>query len=285
MSDDTPTQSIAVSRGAGAAALEAHIAERKAHLAEAMTPEEAAPMSDRGTLAHAIRLARGSTDYGGGHRGEQLEAFQHGIATVVTVLERAAANLADGRDDDYLLRVVEGIGAGLLLPAPEHRLGFSVWGEPVGTQRPRFDPRSKRTYKDGKMASYLGVVIYAARAALAEAPGWPCTGETLYLVRLRIEVARPAGGTGPSFLSKCVPANGKPDVDNVAKLILDGMADAGVYPGDSLVFRLEVERYWAPIGDERSRVHVLVEAWPRATLQRNEKWHQRARERKERETP
>lgn len=59
----------------------------------------------------AINLARGCTDYGGGHRGAEREAFQHGILTVVSVLEAAAAG-----DNSYQLRVVETIGREL--PAP-----------------------------------------------------------------------------------------------------------------------------------------------------------------------
>jgi Holliday junction resolvase RusA-like endonuclease len=38
------------------------------------------------------------------------------------------------------------------------------------------------------------------------------------------------------------PRHGKPDLDNVAKLILDAMADAGVLPDDAQVSHLEVRR-------------------------------------------
>jgi len=37
-----------------------------------------------------VRLARGSLDYGGGHRSDgHLEAYHHGIQTVINVLEHA----------------------------------------------------------------------------------------------------------------------------------------------------------------------------------------------------
>lgn len=51
--------------------------------------ELAALRRDRERL---LNVARGCTDYAGGHSGEMYEAFQHGIATVVRALEAAAKN-------------------------------------------------------------------------------------------------------------------------------------------------------------------------------------------------
>jgi len=56
-------------------------------------------------MRRALDIARGCTDYGGGYSGKEYEAFQHGIATVATVLERALSG-----DDDMQLRVVEETG-------------------------------------------------------------------------------------------------------------------------------------------------------------------------------
>lgn len=45
------------------------------------------------TFTDAIRIARGCLDYGGGHHNDgQLEAFHHGIQTVINSLEAAAKN-------------------------------------------------------------------------------------------------------------------------------------------------------------------------------------------------
>lgn len=54
-----------------------------------------------------IALAKGCTDYGGGHSGECAEAFQHGIWTVGNALKRAREH---GGTPDLQLRVVESIG-------------------------------------------------------------------------------------------------------------------------------------------------------------------------------
>lgn len=41
----------------------------------------------------AVRIARGCTDYGGGHRSDgMMDAYQHGIQTVINALEAAERN-------------------------------------------------------------------------------------------------------------------------------------------------------------------------------------------------
>ena len=44
------------------------------------------------TFEDALRIARGCTDYGGGHRGnaEHYEIYQHGIQTVINALTEAS---------------------------------------------------------------------------------------------------------------------------------------------------------------------------------------------------
>jgi hypothetical protein len=66
---------------------------------------------DRVVSQRAINLARGCFDYQGGYDGDLLHAFHHGVGTVLTCLENAAAG-----DESYQLRVVDAIG--LELPAP-----------------------------------------------------------------------------------------------------------------------------------------------------------------------
>lgn len=49
----------------------------------------------------AVVMARGCTDYGGGYHGQEYQAFQDGIGTVVAVLER----WAEGEWDSQLAAV------------------------------------------------------------------------------------------------------------------------------------------------------------------------------------
>lgn len=54
----------------------------------------------------AVTLALGCNDFSGGHSGEMLDAFWHGIGTVVNVLRDAAAG-----GGSFALRSVEAVGA------------------------------------------------------------------------------------------------------------------------------------------------------------------------------
>jgi hypothetical protein len=58
------------------------------------------------TYLDAIRLAQGCHDYQGGHSGQQGEAFQDGVGTVVTVLKRAAVGPWDSQT-----KAVFGVGS------------------------------------------------------------------------------------------------------------------------------------------------------------------------------
>ena len=63
-------------------------------------------ITSRGSLDLAIQAARGAAgDYLGGHRGQELAAFQHGMGTIVAVLEA----LRD-RPDDYQTRMCVAMG-------------------------------------------------------------------------------------------------------------------------------------------------------------------------------
>jgi hypothetical protein len=63
-------------------------------------------ITSRGSLDIAIQAARGASgDYLGGYSGSELAAFQHGMGTIVTVLEA----LRD-RPDDYQTRMCVAMG-------------------------------------------------------------------------------------------------------------------------------------------------------------------------------
>lgn len=55
----------------------------------------------------ALRIAKGCFDYGGGHRGAELEIFHHGIQTVVNALEGAKRS----RLSDLQSQVLHSIGS------------------------------------------------------------------------------------------------------------------------------------------------------------------------------
>ena len=60
-------------------------------------PEPGEVQPPHRTFLDAIRLAQGCHDYSGGHSGQQGEAFQDGVGTVVAVLKKAAVGPWDSQ--------------------------------------------------------------------------------------------------------------------------------------------------------------------------------------------
>jgi Holliday junction resolvase RusA-like endonuclease len=126
---------------------------------------------------------------------------------------------------------------------------YSVEGDPVGKQRPRFS--RGRTYTPKKTVDYENLI--ASRALSAMCPALPV--ETPVAVFICINHAIPA-----SYSKKRKEAclNGlefpkKPDIDNVSKLYLDAM-NGIVYKDDVQVVKLRVSKRY----DTVASVHVLV---------------------------
>lgn len=129
-------------------------------------------------------------------------------------------------------------------------------GDPVGKGRPRFVRATGRTYTPKATQDYEARVASIARGAVYLAP--------LY-GPLRVEIdavcARPA--TRPASVDRDawnaghrIPRIGKPDVDNVAKAVLDGLVKGGLVADDTHVTRLTVARWYAARGEGP---HVVVE--------------------------
>jgi len=62
----------------------------------------------RGKVERLLNVARGCHDFGGGHHGDgMMDAYQHGIQTVINALEAAVKN----NPSDTQINVLEQIGA------------------------------------------------------------------------------------------------------------------------------------------------------------------------------
>ena len=117
-------------------------------------------------------------------------------------------------------------------------LTFSVPGEPVPQPRPRVSTRGgfARAYVPAKHP------VHAYRqslAAAAVAAGLSETGEPLNVV-IDAVFERPKSHVRKSGVRADAPRLPRPDVDNIAKAVLDALQD--VMGDDSLVARLVVEK-------------------------------------------
>jgi Holliday junction resolvase RusA-like endonuclease len=136
-------------------------------------------------------------------------------------------------------------------------LTFTVQGEPKGQPRPRAFARKMgaihvaRFYDSDvadawKRAVYLGIVQAAIRS------GWQLTQGPV-AVELRFAMPRPKSHSGAKGLKPSAPAYhaGKPDVDNLAKLLLDRITRSErIWRDDSQVVSLIVHKFYA-VGAEQ----------------------------------
>lgn len=133
---------------------------------------------------------------------------------------------------------------------------FTIPGSPVAKGRPRFARRGTfvATYTAKPTAAHERVVAACARLAFSA----PLTGS------LRLEVdSYHAIPKNLSKAAKQAAANGqtrparRPDVDNIAKLILDG-CNGIVYADDNQVVELQARKFYAAVPRTVVRVGEIV---------------------------
>jgi Holliday junction resolvase RusA-like endonuclease len=117
-------------------------------------------------------------------------------------------------------------------------IAFSVLGEPVPQPRPRVSTRGgfARAYvpKEHPVHAYRQLLAAAARAA-----GLGKTGEPLNVV-IDAVFERPKSHLNKAGVKGTAPRLPRPDVDNLAKAVLDALQ--GVMGDDTNVARLVVEK-------------------------------------------
>lgn len=133
---------------------------------------------------------------------------------------------------------------------PSAGVYLRVPGEPRGQDRPRIDTRGRRprTFTDPRTEGYAAQV-----QAVWLAAGQPRLHAGPYRVHVVAHLKRPAGhfrrsgGLSAAGVRSPRPTR-KPDLDNVAKLVLDALASVAAIPDDAGVVELRCEKHWAPDG-------------------------------------
>lgn len=137
------------------------------------------------------------------------------------------------------------------------RLDFSVFGDPKGQPRARACIRGRHAgmYDPGTADAWK----FAVRAAAIEAAGkgWtPIEGPVR--LKLMFWFRRPKAhfnSKGEKKDSAPVWSVGKPDLDNLAKAVMDALTNAGVWLDDKQVASLEIEKLYGPT---TGGAHVVV---------------------------
>ncbi|HNQ90986.1 MAG TPA: RusA family crossover junction endodeoxyribonuclease [Verrucomicrobiota bacterium] len=124
------------------------------------------------------------------------------------------------------------------------QIEFFVAGEPKAQPRPRAFVRGgrARVYDPGTAEGWKGQVALAARDHLPFKPI-----DLAVAVHLRFHMPRPRGHYGRAGLKASAPEHhvGKPDVDNLAKAVLDALVAIGFLQDDRFVRSLLVTKRYA----------------------------------------
>ena len=145
-------------------------------------------------------------------------------------------------------------------------LTFQITGEPKGQPRPRAFARKMgavhvaRFYDSDVADAWKGAVMLAIMQAAKVGNGWHFTSEAVS-VSLNFAMPRPKSHFGAKGLKPSAPVHhsGKPDADNLAKLVMDQITKSGkIWRDDSQVVTLIVHKLWAS-GNE-SGCAVLISA-------------------------
>jgi Holliday junction resolvase RusA-like endonuclease len=121
---------------------------------------------------------------------------------------------------------------------------FVVPGQPVGKGRPRASSRGGfvRMYTDAKTTSYEAVISKQARHAMGQWEVLTTPISMRVIAFYGIPVSWSKRKQQEALSGQLIP--GKPDLDNVAKAVLDAL-NGVVYVDDKQVIRLVIEKRFA----------------------------------------
>ena len=118
----------------------------------------------------------------------------------------------------------------------EPTLRFTIMGETRSKGRPRFDPRTRRTYTDKRTNQYEGYVAQCAGVAMAESvQSFPIDDPVA--IDLVFTLRRPKK---PRFELPAI----RPDLDNYVKAVVDGMQMAGVFTDDARIVEIHARKQY-----------------------------------------
>ncbi len=141
---------------------------------------------------------------------------------------------------------------------PARRISFTIVSDQIAQGRPRFT-KTGHAYTDDRTAKWQTEVRYFATRAMEQVDGEVLSGP----VRIVCDFyrLRPAGLEPKRAPKPPVPCPIRPDLDNLAKAILDG-CNRVVYADDRQIVELLARKWYAAgpgYGDARPRVEVTIE--------------------------
>lgn len=142
------------------------------------------------------------------------------------------------------------------------RIDFFVQGNPKGQPRPRAFARGGKAhvYDPGTAEGWKSKVALAAKDYMPKK-----TIEVPVVVILNFAFARPKShfrtGKNAHLLKSSAPGQHiqRPDLDNLAKAVLDALTDIGLWKDDSLICELYIFKSWADSENNKPGCLVIIE--------------------------
>ena len=138
----------------------------------------------------------------------------------------------------------------------------TIYGQPIGKGRPRFNPQTKRAHTPEKTRSWEASAAWELRwgGPTLRAP-LTCPVElhiTALFQRPKRLLHRPLGTLAKSKPMVREMHCATPDADNVVKAVSDALEKAGIVRNDSQIWRVSAEKWYCD-PDEEARVLVRLE--------------------------
>lgn len=134
---------------------------------------------------------------------------------------------------------------------------FTVYGEPVGKARPRFNTKTRTAYTPSKTAEYEKEVAMAYRIV---SKSRRFDGAVALDINAYFAIPKSTSKKRvEQILKQDIRPTKKPDIDNIAKIIIDGL-NGIAYEDDKQVVSVSIDKYYS--SEPRVEVEIMeVKQW------------------------
>ncbi|MDO3429694.1 RusA family crossover junction endodeoxyribonuclease [Clostridioides difficile] len=131
------------------------------------------------------------------------------------------------------------------------RVNFTIDGEPVGKERPRFNLATKRTYTPNKTKSYEELIKWLYQSKVK----YRFTGYIKMTIRCYYSIAKSnSKKIKEQKRNNVLRPSKKPDIDNVIKVVADSL-NGIAYKDDTQIVEVVASKYYS----DKPRVEVMIE--------------------------
>ena len=133
---------------------------------------------------------------------------------------------------------------------------ITIHGDPVATGRARFDARRKIAYKPSKTRHAMARRIMLIKQHISQNRLLTIDNQPIR-VELQFYHSRPKRLMRKKDSDNPILKTTKPDVDNLAKLMLDSATESSLWSDDNLICQLEIQDWYCAKTNEPKSVMIV----------------------------